>query len=176
MDIEQRLEHYLQQTPEIHRSAYIAPSAVVIGAVAIGAQSSIWYNCVLRGDINQIRVGVGSNIQDGSVVHLADDHGVDIGNYVTIGHIAMIHACKIYDECLVGMHSTILDGAEIGEQSIIGAGSLLTKGIKVPPGSLVIGSPAKVVRSLTKDERADIKKWARKYIAVAKAHKEQFQK
>lgn len=171
MTIEERLEHYLNQTPEIDDSAYIASGAVIIGAVTIAAKSSVWHNCVLRGDINRIEIGEGSNIQDGSVVHLADDYGVQIGNHVTVGHMAMIHACTIHDECLIGMHATILDGSEIGEQCIIGAGSLVTKNTKIPPGSLVIGSPAKVVRALSQQERNETRHWADKYIKVARMHK-----
>ena len=175
MTTEERLEYYLNQTPEIDDSVYIASGAVVIGAVTVGVQSSIWHNCVLRGDINRIDIGEGSNIQDGSVVHLADDYGVQIGNYVTVGHMAMIHACTIEDECLIGMHATILDGSEIGEQCIIGAGSLVTKNTRVPPGSLVLGSPAKVVRSLSQQERSDIRHWAEKYVTVSRAHKARVQ-
>ena len=171
MTIEERLDHYLNKIPQVDESAYVATGAVVIGAVTIGAQSSIWHNCVLRGDINSIEIGESSNIQDGSVVHLADNYGVKIGNHVTIGHMAMIHACTIKDECLIGMHSTILDGAVIGEQCIVGAGSLVTKNTKVPPGSLVLGTPAKIVRSLNQQERDEIRSWADKYVVVAKAHR-----
>jgi carbonic anhydrase/acetyltransferase-like protein (isoleucine patch superfamily) len=175
MNLEERLEYYLNQTPTIDDSAYIASGAVVVGAVTVAAQSSIWHNCVLRGDINSIEIGSGSNIQDGSVIHLADDYGVTIGNHVTVGHMAMIHACTIGDECLIGMHSTILDGSVIGEQSIIGAGSLVTKNTNVPAGSLVIGSPAKVVRSLSEQERDELRNWADKYVTVARVHKARFQ-
>ena len=174
MTIEERLQHYLNQEPQIHKSAYIASGAVVIGAVSIGENASIWHNTVLRADINTIEVGEGSNIQDGTIVHLADDLGVSIGRYVTIGHAAMIHACEIQDECLIGMQATILDGALIGQQSIIGAGALVTKGTIVPPGSLVLGAPAKVVRNLEEEERNDIRTWADKYVAVAKGHQSRF--
>ena len=174
MTTEERLEHYLNQTPKIHDSAYIASGAEIVGAVTIGAQSSIWHNCVLRGDINRIDIGKCSNIQDGSVIHLADDYGVQIGDYVTVGHLAMIHACTVGNESLIGMHSTILDGAEIGEQCIVGAGSLVTKNTIVPTGSLVMGSPAKIVRSLNQDERDEIKHWADKYIIVSQVHKNRF--
>ena len=175
MTTEERLEYYLNKTPEIDNSAYIASGAVVMGAVTIAAQSSIWHNCVLRGDINSIEIGRGSNVQDGSVVHLADDFGVKIGDHVTVGHMAMIHACTIGNECLVGMHATILDGAVIGEQCIIGAGSLVTKNTRVSPGSLILGSPAKVVRPLSQDERDKIKNWAEKYVIVAHVHRARFQ-
>jgi carbonic anhydrase/acetyltransferase-like protein (isoleucine patch superfamily) len=171
MNTEQRIAKYLDQSPQIDDSAYVASGAVVIGAVTLGPQSSVWHNCVLRGDINTIEIGEGSNVQDGSVVHLADNFGVKVGKYVTIGHMSMIHACSIGDECLVGMHSTILDGAVIGEQCIIGAGALVTKGTQIPAGSLVLGAPAKVVRALSADERAGLKDLASKYMIVSREHK-----
>ena len=174
MTIEERLQSYLDQEPKIHESAYVASGAVVTGAVSLGEHSSIWHNAVLRADINSIDIGQGSNIQDGTIVHLADDLGVTVGRYVTIGHAAMIHACTIHDECLIGMQATILDGAVIGEQSIIGAGALVTKGTIVPPGSLVLGAPAKVVRQLNEEERKDIRTWADKYVAVSQGHKSRF--
>jgi carbonic anhydrase/acetyltransferase-like protein (isoleucine patch superfamily) len=161
----------LDQTPQIDGSAYIASDAVILGAVTIGRNVSIWHGCVLRGDINSIKIGQGSNVQDGTVIHLADDYGVNVGQFVTIGHKAMVHACDIGNECLIGMHSTILDGAVIGEQSIVGAGALVTKGTQVPAGSLVLGSPAKVVRALSDEERATIKNMAAKYIIVSREHK-----
>lgn len=171
MTIEERLEKYLDQAPQIHHSAYIASGAVVIGAVKMGPNSSVWHNCVLRGDINCIEIGEGSNVQDGSVLHLADDYGVKVGRYVTIGHMAMVHACTIGDECLIGMQSIILDGALIGSQCIVGAGTLVTKGMQVPDGSLVLGSPAKIVRTLRAEERAALKGLADKYVTVARGHK-----
>ncbi|MBN1962644.1 MAG: gamma carbonic anhydrase family protein [Deltaproteobacteria bacterium] len=174
MNDQERLQKFLGAEPQIDATAYIASSATIVGDVRIGPHASIWYNCVLRGDINSIEVGEASNIQDGSVVHLADDYGVKIGAYVTIGHMAMIHACSIADECLIGMHATILDGAEIGAQSIIGAHALVTQHTKIPPGSLVLGMPAKVVRQLTKDEILQLHVMAEKYIFIAAAHKAKF--
>ncbi len=174
MTTDERLAKYLDQTPQIDESAYIAEGAIVIGAVSLGLNSSIWHNAVLRADINTIEIGEGSNVQDGTVVHLADDYGVKVGQYVTIGHSAMIHACEIGDECLIGMQATILDGAVIGAQSIVGAGALVTKGTQVPEGSLVLGSPAKVVRALTVDERAGLKGLAEKYVTVSRGHKARF--
>ena len=174
MTIEERLEKYLDQTPSVAADAYVASGAVVIGAVTLGPKTSIWHGAVLRGDIQTIQIGEGSNVQDGTIVHLADDYGVQVGRYVTIGHAAMIHACTIEDRCLIGMQATILDGAVIGEESIVGAGALVTKGTLVPPGSLVLGSPAKVVRALSDAERAGLKEWADKYVAVAKGHKARF--
>ena len=174
MTLEERLNQYLNTDPKIDPSAYIAEGATVIGAVDLKRDVSIWHSAVLRGDINTITIGEGSNIQDGSVVHLADDFGVSIGKYVTVGHSAVIHACTIQDECLIGMNATILDGAIIGKQSIIGANALITKGTQIPEGSLVLGSPAKVVRTLTEEERLSIKPWAEKYIITAQFHKSKF--
>ena len=170
MDVQQRLARYLGQTPAVAAAAFVAPNATVLGAVTLGAQSSVWYGCVLRGDINTIEVGEGTNIQDLTMVHLADAHGVKIGRHTTVGHSAIIHACTIGDECLVGMGATVLDGAVIGDQCIIGANSLVTQRFVAPPGSMILGSPAKIVRALTPEERAGLKKWALKYIEVAKAH------
>lgn len=174
MTTEERLSKFLDQDPQIDPSAYVASGAVVIGAVTLAKNSSVWHNTVLRGDINTIEIGEGSNVQDGTIVHLADDYGVKVGKYVTIGHAAMIHACEIGDECLIGMQATVLDGAVIGAQSIVGAGALVTKGTKVPEGSLVLGSPAKVVRALSDQERADLKSWATKYVTVSRGHKQRF--
>lgn len=174
MTVEERLAKYLDQTPEVDASSYIAKGAVVIGAVTLAENTSVWHNSVLRGDINTIEIGEGSNVQDGTVVHLADDYGVKVGKFVTIGHSAMIHACEIGDECLIGMQATILDGAVIGAQSIVSAGALVTKGTKVPEGSLVLGVPAKVVRSLSEKERSDLKAMAEKYVTVSREHKRRF--
>jgi carbonic anhydrase/acetyltransferase-like protein (isoleucine patch superfamily) len=174
MNLQERLATYLDQTPRIDPTAYIASGAVVIGAVHLAENSSIWHNAVLRGDINTIEIGEGSNVQDGTIVHLADDYGVKVGRFVTIGHAAMIHACEIGDECLIGMQATVLDGAVIGAQSIVGAGALVTKGTQIPEGSLVLGSPAKVVRPLKQSERDGLKGLAEKYVAVARGHKARF--
>jgi carbonic anhydrase/acetyltransferase-like protein (isoleucine patch superfamily) len=174
MTVEERLAKFLSKDPQIDPTAYIARGAILLGDVRIGPRASVWHNCVLRGDINSIEIGEGSNVQDGTVVHLADNHGVKVGKHVTIGHAAMIHACTIGDECLIGMQATILDGAEIGEQSIVGANSLVTNGTKIPPGSLVMGIPAKVVRALTPEERAKGRYLAEKYVTVSATHKAKF--
>jgi len=159
-----QLDKFLRQTPKFSKSVYIAKTAVVIGDVTLGAHSSVWYGAVLRGDINRIVVGHHTNIQDNAVLHLADDFPCILGNWVTVGHGAIVHACKVGDETLVGMGAVILDGAVIGRQSIIGAKALVTQGTKIPPSSLVLGAPAKVVRKLTKEERAGLKWWAEKYM------------
>jgi gamma-carbonic anhydrase len=165
-----RLARYLTRTPDTKRSLFIAPNATVNGDVVLGRQSSVFYGAVLRGDIHEIRVGEGTNIQDNAIVHLADELGAYIGDWCTIGHAAIVHACTIEDECLIGMGATVLDGAHVGARSIVGANSLVPQGMVVPPGSMVYGSPAKVIRPLTEAEIATLKPWAEKYVDVAKAH------
>lgn len=164
------MRSFLGCEPDLAAAAFVAPSADVMGAVTLGRDSSVWYQTVLRGDIQTITIGEGTNIQDGTVVHLADDGPAVVGNYCTIGHQAMIHACTIGDETLVGMGAIILDYAVIGRQCIVGAGALVTKGTVVPDGSMVLGAPAKVVRPLTDQERTSLRPWAEKYIVVARAH------
>ena len=156
--------------PKLSERVFVAPGASVIRDVEIGADSGIWYGCVLRGDVNEIRIGARVNLQDGTVIHLADDFPVIIGDYVTVGHAAVVHACVVEDECLIGMNSTILDGALIGSRSIVAAGSLVPQGMQVPSGSLVAGVPAKVKRALSTEEQALIKSWAEKYVVVAAVH------
>src|ERR1043165_8817784 len=159
-----QLDPFLRRKPKLGAGVYIARGAVVLGDVTLGDHSSVWYNAVLRGDINRIVVGHHSNIQDNAVLHLADELACVVGNWVTIGHSAIVHACTVGDECLIGMGATILDGAEIGAQSIIGANALVTQHSKIPEGSLVLGSPAKLVRTLSAAERATLKEWAQKYV------------
>jgi gamma-carbonic anhydrase len=171
MTLDEQFATFLARDPSLDPTAYIAPGATIIGDVRIGPRASVWPGCVLRGDINFIEIGEATNVQDGTIVHLADDHPVRIGRFVTIGHAAMIHACTVEDECLIGMRATILDGAIIGKNSIIGAQTLVTQGMIVPPGSLVLGVPAKITRTLDPEEQAGIRKWAEKYIRVAEAHR-----
>jgi carbonic anhydrase/acetyltransferase-like protein (isoleucine patch superfamily) len=161
---EKQLDKFLRKKPKLSRSVYLAKTAVVIGDVTLGAHSSVWYGAVLRGDINRIVVGHHTNIQDNAVLHLADDFACIVGNWVTVGHGAIVHACQVGDEVLVGMGAVILDGAIVGKQSIVGAKALVKQGMKIPPGSLVVGAPARVVRKLTKPERARLKRWAQKYV------------
>ncbi len=170
MTVQERLARHLGRSPETAAAAFVAPNATVIGDVVLGPDSSVWYGCVLRGDINRIEIGAGSNVQDGTIVHLADDHGVKVGRHTTIGHAAIIHACTIGDECLIGMGATVLDGAVIGDRCIVGANALVTQRFVAPPGSMVLGAPAKVVRLLTAEEQSGLRRWAEKYVAVAQAH------
>lgn len=146
-----------EKYPKIAGSAFIAKSADIIGDVTIEEDCSIWFGAVLRGDENYIKVGKGTNIQDNSTVHIAGiEYPAEIGEYVTIGHGAVIHACKIGSCTLVGMGAIVLDGAEIGDYAIIGAGSLVTGGTKIPSGVMALGSPAKVVRELTDKEKSNL--------------------
>jgi len=170
MNVTERLAKHLGRQPDLARAAFVAPNATVVGDVTLGADSSVWYGCVLRGDINAIRIGEGTNVQDGTIVHLADDFGVEVGAFTTIGHAAIVHACTIGSECLIGMGATILDGAQIGDRCIVGANTLVTQRFVAPAGSMILGSPARVVRPLTTAEQAGLRAWADKYIAVARAH------
>ncbi len=176
MTLDERLEKHLAKDPEIAPDAYVSKYAVLIGDVKIGPKASVWPMCVLRGDINSIEVGEGSNVQDGTVIHLADDAGVVIGKNTTIGHGAIIHGCTIGDGCLIGMGATVMDKAVIGNGSIVGAGALVTKDTIVPEGSLVLGSPARVVKNLDEKTRNGITYWAMKYARLAQAAKSKEEK
>jgi carbonic anhydrase/acetyltransferase-like protein (isoleucine patch superfamily) len=162
----------LKKGPTIHSSAWVVPGATVVGDVILEEESSVWYGAVLRGDINRIVIGPRSNIQDNAVVHIDTDYPTTIGELVTVGHTAVVHACTIDNEVLVGMGAIILDDVEVGARSIIGANALVTIGTKIPPGSLVLGSPAKIRRQLSLDEQKDIARWAWSYVETAKHYRE----
>lgn len=170
MTVQERLAAHLSKSPDVTNAIWVAPNATVVGDVVLGPQSSVFYGAVLRGDIARIRVGEGTNIQDNAVVHLADDLDAVIGAWCTIGHAAIVHACTIEDECLIGMGATVLDGARIGARSIVGAGAVVTPKTIIPPGSMVLGAPAKVVRQLSEQEQLGLRKWAEKYTHVSAAH------
>ena len=152
-------------TPTIHPSAFVDVSAQVIGDVHLGAESSVWMNVVIRGDVHHIRIGRRSNVQDGTVVHVMNQtHPTTIGDDVTVGHAALLHGCTIDDCCLIGMGAIVLNGAHIGSQSIIAAGTLIVEGMTVPPRSLMMGSPGRVKRLLRDDELAGIQGYADRYV------------
>ena len=157
--------------PEIHPTAWVHPSAVVIGKVKIGARASIWPGCVLRGDIESIEIGEESNFQDQSVAHTSEGLPVKIGQRVVVGHQATIHGAMVGDDSMVGMGARLLDGAELGAGSILAAGALLTEGKKIPPGSLAVGVPAKVIRSVTAQETERIRYGAQDYVRRAETYR-----
>jgi len=154
------------KNPAIGECVFIAPGACIIGNVELANDVSIFHNAVLRGDINSIKVGKKTNIQDNSTVHLASDRGVVIGEGVTVGHNAIVHACTIEDYCIIGMGSCIMDGAVIGHHSIVGACALVTSGKEFPPYSLITGTPARRVRDLTKEEIEHCETSANHYVEV----------
>jgi carbonic anhydrase/acetyltransferase-like protein (isoleucine patch superfamily) len=158
--------------PRIHPEAWIAPTAVVIGDVEIGAESSVWYHCVLRGDTNIMRIGARTNIQDGSILHLnAGAEPLLIGDDVTIGHACIVHACTLMNRAFVGMGATVLDRAVIEEGGMLGAGALLTPGKRIGPNELWTGSPAKLVRVMDAEERARFDRTAPAYVALSRRHR-----
>jgi len=158
--------------PKLHESVFVVESACIIGDVEIGEDSSVWFNTVIRGDVNYIRIGARTNVQDLSMLHVEKDiYPLIIGNDVTIGHSVTLHGCKISDRCLIGMGAIILNNAEIGEESIIGAGTLITENTKIPPRSLVIGFPGRVKRQVTDDELKWIKRAANNYVEYVKRYR-----
>jgi carbonic anhydrase/acetyltransferase-like protein (isoleucine patch superfamily) len=175
-DLKVIFPHHFQPT-KIADSAFIAEGAMIMGDVWIGELSSIWYNCVLRGDVNKIRIGERTNIQDLTMVHVSyQTFPTIIGDDVTIGHSAVIHACTIGNNTLIGMGSILLDGCEIGDNVILGAGSLVTQGMKIPSNSKAFGRPAKVVATLTEKEIEAVEWSAEHYVRLAEIHKKQLGK
>jgi len=162
---------FKDQTPKLDPNSWVAPNAVIIGNVELKKDANVWFNATLRGDIEPITVGEGSNIQDGSVIHTDPGCPATIGNNVTVGHLVMLHGCKIEDDCLIGIGSTILNKAKIGKNSIIGANSLITENKVIPERSLVIGSPGKIVRQVTEEEIKHIKENAQHYVENYKKYK-----
>jgi carbonic anhydrase/acetyltransferase-like protein (isoleucine patch superfamily) len=159
------LRPYRGTSPRVHPTAFVDASAQVIGDVEIGEESGVWMCAVIRGDVHWIRVGRRTNIQDGAIVHgMTGTHPTSIGSNVTVGHGSVLHGCTIEDECLIGMGTIVLNGAHVGSGSIVAAGTLLVEGQKVPPRSLVMGSPGKVKRLLTQAEVADIRLYADRYV------------
>jgi carbonic anhydrase/acetyltransferase-like protein (isoleucine patch superfamily) len=164
---------FKDKTPNIHETCFVAPTADVIGDVTIGEKSSVWHRAVLRGDVNKIEVGSYTNIQDGTIVHVAGEFPAVIGSNVTIGHGAIIHGCTIKDNAFIGMGAIILDGAVIGEGALIGAGALVTEGKEIPPYSLAVGVPAKVVKQLPEEYIEMAKKRAVEYAELAEEYMKQ---
>jgi carbonic anhydrase/acetyltransferase-like protein (isoleucine patch superfamily) len=166
------IRSYRGRLPQISSSAYIDPDAVVIGDVTIGELSSVWPCVVIRGDVNWIKIGSRTNIQDGSVLHvMRDTHPLQLGDQVTVGHGVILHGCTIESRVLIGMGSILLNGAKIGEGSIVAAGTLVPEGMIVPPGSLLMGHPGKVRRALTDEDLASIEAYAARYVEYSETYK-----
>ena len=157
-------------TPKAANTAFIADTATLAGGVALAENTSVWYSAVLRADTGSITVGAGSNVQDNAVLHTGPGLDVTIGRNVSIGHSAVVHGCTVGDSCLIGMHATILNGAVIGAGSLIAAGALVTEGTVIPPNSLVVGVPGKVLRPVTPEQTASIAANAEEYRALARLH------
>lgn len=166
------LEPYLDTFPAVHPDAWVHHTAVLIGDVTVGPESSIWPHTTLRGDEGPIVIGARTSIQDGTVIHCTEGLSTTfIGDGVTVGHNVTLHGARIGSSCIIGMGATILDGAEVGEGCVIGAGALLTKSARIPPGSMALGSPARVVRALTPDEHAWIEACWRRYVHQCHVYK-----
>jgi carbonic anhydrase/acetyltransferase-like protein (isoleucine patch superfamily) len=156
------------KTPKLGSGVFLAEGAQVIGDVEIGDQSSIWFNCVVRGDVEKIRIGARTNVQDLSCIHVASSGwGTTIGDETTIGHRVVLHGCKVGARCLIGIGAVVLDGAEIGDEAMVGANALVTSGVKIPPRMLVLGTPARAVRPLTDAELQFLRENAANYVGYA---------
>lgn len=166
------LKPYQGKVPEVHPTAFVEESAQVIGDVSIGEDASIWHNAVLRGDVNAIRIGARTNIQDGCVLHGTSSLSVVIDHDVTVGHNAVLHGCSICSNCLIGMGAIILDHAEIGENCIVGAGTVVKEGEKVPPNSLILGVPGQIKRRLTDKEVYKLRERSQRYVEYKKTYME----
>lgn len=165
---------YIRTRPKVSPLAFIASGVKLIGAVTIGDYSSVWYNTIIRADINKIEIGSHTNIQDMCILHVSDELGVKIGDWVTVGHGAILHACSVEDRALIGMGAKVLDEARIGKESVVAAGSLLPPNFFVPPRTLVKGIPAKVARKLTKAEIEKNLWWATKYEKLVQRYRKEY--
>ncbi|WP_423226011.1 gamma carbonic anhydrase family protein [Candidatus Amarolinea aalborgensis] len=154
----------------IHRSVFVAPGAVITGQVTMGPESSVWFGCVLRGDVNTITIGAQCNIQDGSILHVDGNKPLRLGDRVSLGHGAIVHGCTVEDDVLIGIRATVLSGAVIGRGSLIGAGAVVPEGMVAPPDSLVLGVPAKVVRQVSAEQAAMIRRIAQAYVKYSRAY------
>lgn len=167
------IKTFQHSSPKIHETAFVAENATVIGNVEIGAESSVWFSAVVRGDVNFIRIGARTNIQDASVIHVSSKtHPTILEDEITVGHRATLHGCYIESRCLIGIGAIILDGARIGENSLVAAGTLVTPNTNIPPGSLAMGSPARVKRKLTDEEIYNLNALWQNYALLLKAYKE----
>jgi carbonic anhydrase/acetyltransferase-like protein (isoleucine patch superfamily) len=155
---------YENYEPQVHESVFVAPTAVIIGRTKIAEGASIWFNCVVRGDINAIEIGKNTNIQDGCLLHVTNRNALIVAERVTVGHGAILHGCKIGSDCLISMGAVVLDGANVGSGSIVAAGAVVPPGMEIPANSLVMGVPGKIVRNVTEDDRSKIERGWQNYL------------
>ncbi len=168
------IERFRSARPKIHETAFIADGAIVIGDVEIGEYGSVWFGSILRGDVNYIRIGARTNLQDGTIVHVTShDFPTILENDITVGHRVTLHGCYVETGCLIGIGAILLDGVRVGKNSLVAAGSLVTPGTIIPPGSMVMGSPAKVKRPLTDDEIAGIAQNVAHYVELSAIYRSQ---
>ena len=158
-------------SPTIHPSAFVAPGADVIGWVRLAKDASVWFGCVLRGDVNRIEIGAATNIQDGSILHVDGDHPCLIRDHVHVGHHANLHGCVVERGAMIGIGAIVLSGARVGARAIVGAGSVVLEGTRIPPRTLAVGAPARVVRKVTARDLAYITRWVAKYVQLAKHYR-----
>ena len=166
------IKSFNQKSPRVHETAFVTDDAIVIGDVEVGGDSSVWFGSILRGDVNYIRIGERTNIQDQTIIHVSSK-GLPtiVEDEVTVGHRATLHACHVEHGCLIGIGAILMDGVRVGSQSLVGAGSLLTPGTQIPPRSLVIGSPARVKRELTDDELSSLDRSWRNYVELKEQYR-----
>ena len=157
--------------PTMHPTVFVAPGADIIGRVHLAKEASIWFGCVLRGDVNRIEIGEATNIQDGSIVHVDSDHPCRIAPRVHVGHHANLHGCVVETGAMIGIGAIVLSGASVGAGAIVGAGSVVLEGARVPPRTLVVGAPARVVRKVTAADARYIRHWVAKYVQLARAYR-----
>ena len=162
---------FLRYEPKVHPSAFVAPGADVIGRVTLAKDSSVWFGCVLRGDVNRISIGEATNIQDGSILHVDDDHPCLIADHVHVGHHVNLHGCRVERGAMIGIGAIVLSGARIGAGAIVGAGSVVLEGTRIPPRTLAVGVPARVVRCVTARDTAYIRRWVATYVRLAQAYR-----
>jgi carbonic anhydrase/acetyltransferase-like protein (isoleucine patch superfamily) len=170
---EKKLLFYRELFPKVHESVFLAEGAYVIGNVSIGLYSNIWFNCVIRGDVQYIRIGEYTNIQDNCIIHVTNDQPTIVEDYVTVGHGAILHGCHVANNCLIGMGAILLGHSEVGENCIIAAGTLIPERKKIPANSLVMGSPGKVIRTITPEEIVAIRESALRYQEEAELYLQQ---
>lgn len=165
------IKSFAGKAPQLGAGTWVADNATVIGDVVLGPRSSIWYGAVVRGDVEKIRIGADTNIQDNSVIHVdSSGFATVVGSRVTVGHRVVLHGCTIGDGALIGIGAVIMNGAEVGEGALVGAGALVSPGMKIPPGVLAVGAPARVKRALTDEEKADLRESAEHYAELAREH------